>query len=87
MFDPGPFAAGIFPKLLGYEWLFFHYVGFRLLLDRFHHRIFDSYAGLIGAFVLAYLQIALFVFLLILIANWLREHTSVRWRPSEAHSS
>ncbi len=65
MLDPGPLPAGIVPKLLEYEWAFFHFVGFRLI-DWFHYHLFGTEeAGLMAAFVLAYLQTALVLFLIL----------------------
>lgn len=86
MLDPGPFPAGIFPKLLGAEWVFFHFIGFRLI-DWFHYIFGTERAGLIAAFVLAYLQIALVLFLIMLVAKCFRGRTGAPWSSSQAHSS
>lgn len=87
MLDPGPFPSGLLPKLLGYEWVFFHYLGFQLLLDRFNQRVFGIEAGLIAAFVLAYLQTALVLFLFLSAATWLRRRKSLPTQSLKAHLS
>lgn len=81
--DPGPFPAGIFPKFLAYEWAFFHLIGF-WLIERFHDL---DRAGMTAAFVLAYLQTALVLFLVMTIAKRFRSRTGEPRSSSQAHSS
>ena len=81
--DPGPFPAGIFPRLLAYEWAFFHLIGFWVI-----ERLFGiGRAAMIAAFILAYLQTALVLLLVMTIAKRLRSRTGALRSSSQAHSS
>lgn len=81
--DPGPFPAGIFPRLLAYEWAFFHLIGFWVI-----ERLFGiGRAAMIAAFILAYLQTALVLFLVMTIAKRFRSRTGALRSSSQAHSS
>jgi hypothetical protein len=83
MFDPGPFPAGIFPRLLAYEWAFFHLIGFWLM-----ERLFGTErAAMNAAFILAYLQTALVLFFVLTIAKRFRSRTGEPRSSAQAHSS
>lgn len=82
IFDPGPFPAGLFPRLLAYEWAFFHLIGF-WLVERFHPL---DRAGMIAAFILAYLQTALVLFLVMTIAKRFRSRNGERRHESDGSS-
>jgi hypothetical protein len=64
MFDPGPFPAGVVPRLLGAEWVFFHFIGFRMI-DSLSKLFGTEKAGIVAAFVLAYIQTAVVIFLIV----------------------
>lgn len=64
MLDPGPFPAGVVPKLLRAEWVFFHFIGFRMV-DSLSKLFGTEKVGIVAAFVLAYIQTALVIFLVI----------------------
>jgi hypothetical protein len=76
MLDPGPFPVGIVPRLLGAEWVFFHFLGFRMI-DSLSKLFGTEKAGIVVAFVLAYLQTALVIFLCFEVVRRLR----VRFQP------
>jgi hypothetical protein len=79
---PGPFPAGIFPRLLAYEWAFFHLIGSWLI-----ERLFGiERAAMIAAFILAHLQTALVLFLVMTIAKRFRSRTGEPRSSSQAHS-
>ena len=87
MLDPGPLPPGIVPKVLEIEWVFFHFVGFRLI-DWFHYHLLGTEAaGLIAAFVLAYLQTAMVLFLILEVVRRFRGRTGSLEQASQAHSS
>jgi hypothetical protein len=75
MLDPGPAPTGIFNKFLQYEWVFFHFLGFRSI-DWLHYNVLGTEkAALVAAFVLAYVQTALLLFLLWEAVRWFRSRT------------
>ncbi len=84
--DPGPPLAGFFPKLVTAEWVFFHFLGFRMI-DTIHKVLGTERAGLIFAFFLAYTQIALLIFLLLLGVSFLRRWVNSEWHAARAHQS
>jgi hypothetical protein len=83
MLDPGPFPTGVLHKLLGAEWLFFHFIGFRLI-DLAHRTFGTEKVGLVVAFLLAYLQTAL-TFLIVLEAIGYLRLRSNRHHGSEPY--
>jgi hypothetical protein len=71
MLDPGPLPGGIAPRFLAAEWVFFHFMGFRAL-DVLHKLLGTEKAGLIAAFLIAYLQTALVCFLILQVIKPIR---------------
>ena len=84
--DPGPPLAGLLPKLVTAEWVFFHFLGFRMI-DTVHQVLGTERAGLIFAFLLAYAQTALLIFLLLLGVSLLRRRAKSGWHAARAHQS
>jgi len=83
IFDPGPFPAGIFPRLLACEWAFFHLISFWLIELLFG----AGRVAVIAAFILAYLQTALVLFLIMTIGKRFRSRIGEPRSSSQAHSS
>ena len=86
MLDPGPLPAGFFPKLLAAQSVFFHFLGFRMI-DTVHQVLGTERAGLIFAFILAYAQTALLIFLLLLGVSLVRRRADSGWHAARAHQS
>ncbi len=86
MLDPGPLPAGLFPRVLAAEWVFFHFLGFRTI-DTVHQVFGTERAGLLFAFSLAYAQTSLLIFLLLLGVSFLRRRAHFRWHSGRAHQS
>lgn len=63
MLDPGPFPTGVVPRLLAAEWVFFHFIGFRMI-DSLSELFSTEKVGIVAAFALSYLQTALVIFLI-----------------------
>ncbi len=86
MLDPGPLPAGLLPRFLAAEWVFFHFLGFRMIGPV--HQVFGTeQAGLIFAFCLAYAQTALIIFLSLLAVSLLRRETTLHQHSGRAHQS
>jgi hypothetical protein len=85
MFDPGPFPTGIVSRLLQAEWVFFHFVGISMI-DLLHKVLGTEKAGLLAAFILAYLQTALLLFLFMEVVRRFRGRPSLVSQVSPAYS-
>ncbi len=86
MLDPGPLSAGFFPKLLAAQWVFFHFLGFRMI-DTVHELLGTERAGLIVAFVLANAQTALLILLVVEAISLLRRRVNSGRQAARAHQS
>ena len=84
MLDPGPLPAGVFPKLLAAQWVFFHFLGFRMI-DTVHELLGTERAGLIVAFALAYAQTALLILLITKTFSLLRRRVNSGWQAARGH--
>jgi hypothetical protein len=84
MLDPGPLPAGLFPKLLAAEWVFFHFLGFRMI-DTVYKLLGTEKAGLIVAFLLAYVQTAFLIFLVLAGVSLLRRRANSGWQAAQTH--
>jgi hypothetical protein len=85
MFDPGPFPAGVVTRLLGAEWVFFHFIGFRLI-DSLSKLFGTEKAGIVVAFVLAYIQTALVILLIVEAIRRLRLRFQPPSQLADVHS-
>ena len=84
MLDPGPPSTSLGGRLLGAEWVFFHFIGFRLI-DWFHYHLFGTErVGLVAAFVLGYLQTAVVFYVLAEGIMRLRRRSKSSRLPGEA---
>ncbi len=84
MLDPGPPSTSLGGRLLSAEWVFFHFIGFRLI-DWFHYHVFGTErAGIIAAFVLAYVQTAVVLYALAKGTMHLRRRRKGSLVPAEA---
>ena len=62
MFDPGPHSTILGMQLLEWQWAFFHFLGF-YCLDGVHRLLGTEYRAIIAAYLIAYLQTAVVLFI------------------------
>jgi hypothetical protein len=84
MLDPGPYPAGLFPRLLSVEWSFFHFIGFSAI-DPIHKLLGAERTWVVVAFALAYLQTALVIFLIVQAVGRLRVRLHSKSSLADAH--